>query len=435
MMAKNSYDMQPSADPPAPKREGPKREATQSNAPERPSAVARAKTAILPERLASLDAYRGFVMFLMLAEVLSLGAVAAALPGNHVWEFLAFHQSHVEWVGCSLHDLIQPSFSFIVGVALPFSIAARTSKGQTTGQMTWHAFRRALILILLGVFLRSTSSDQTRWTFEDTLTQIGLGYGFLFLLGLRGIWVQVLAFLVILVGYWGAFALYPLPTADFDWSQTGVAPDWEHNAAGFAAHWNKNTNLAWAFDRWFLNLFPREKPFEFNGGGYATLSFIPTLATMILGLIAGEVLRLDWKRWQKVLGFVLVGGICLGAAWALNEYQICPSVKRIWTPTWVLASGGWCLLLLAGFYTVIDWIGLKAWSFPLAVIGMNSIMAYCMAALWEGFVSRSLHTHFGHAPFEILGETYVPLLHGAAVLLVFWLILYWMYRQKIFIRI
>lgn len=430
MMAQNSYDVQPPDDLPTPTHNVPPPTASL-----RPSTVARAKTALMPQRLASLDAYRGFVMFLMLAEVLSLGAVAAAMPGNPVWEFLAFHQSHVEWVGCSLHDLIQPSFSFIVGVALPYSIAARSAKGQTPGRMTVHAFWRAMILVLLGVFLRSTSSDATRWTFEDTLTQIGLGYGFLFLLGFRAIWVQVVACVVILVGYWGAFALYPLPGVDFDWSQTGVSPDWQHNATGFAAHWNKNTNLAWAFDRWFLNLFPREKPFEFNGGGYATLSFIPTLATMILGLIAGEVLRRDSARWQKVLGFVVAGGILLAAAWALNEYGICPSVKRIWTPTWVLTSGGWCLLLLAGFYTVIDWIGFRSWAFPLAVIGMNSIAAYCMAGLWEGFVSRNLHTHFGHAPFEILGEAYVPLVHGAAVLLCFWLILYWMYRQKIFIRI
>ncbi|MBX3412930.1 MAG: DUF5009 domain-containing protein [Pirellulales bacterium] len=396
--------------------------------------VARAKQSLLPERLASLDVYRGFVMFLMLGEVLSFGAVAAALPENPMWSFLEYHQSHVEWVGCSLHDLIQPSFSFIVGVALPFSIAARTAKGQTPGQMTWHAFRRALILVLLGVFLRSTYADQTRWTFEDTLTQIGLGYGFLFVLGFRAVWMQVLAFGLILVGYWGAFALYPLPGPDFDWSQTGVSPDWAENATGFAAHWNKNTNLAWAFDRWFLNLFPRAKPFEFNGGGYSTLSFIPTLATMILGLIAGEVLRFDWLRWQKVLGFVLVGAVCLAAGWASNEYGLCPSVKRIWTPSWVLESGGWCLLLLAGFYTVVDWIGFKAWAFPLTVIGMNSIVAYCLAK-FEGFVSSSLHTHFGHTPFEILGTPYVPLLHGAAVLLCFWLILYWMYRQRIFVRI
>src|SRR5690606_41608589 len=74
-----------------------------------------------PRRVASIDAFRGFVMFLMMAEVLRLGRIARELPDSSFWEFLAFHQSHVPWTGCSLHDLIQPSFSFLVGVALPFS--------------------------------------------------------------------------------------------------------------------------------------------------------------------------------------------------------------------------------------------------------------------------------------------------------------------------
>src|SRR6267143_2801973 len=167
-------------------------------------------------RVASLDAYRGFVMFLMMAEVLRLCRVAAALPESGFWKFLCHHQSHVEWIGCSLHDLIQPSFSFLVGVALPFSIASRMSQGQSRGRMAMHAFWRALLLILLGVFLRSTGSAQTYWTFEDTLSQIGLGYGVLFLLGFRPMSDQLIAFALLLVGYWAAFALYPLPGTGFD---------------------------------------------------------------------------------------------------------------------------------------------------------------------------------------------------------------------------
>src|SRR2546426_673625 len=175
-----------------------------------------------PDRLASLDAYRGFVMFLMMAEVLRFHRVAAARPGNWFWQVLAHHQSHVEWIGCSLHDLIQPSFSFLVGVALPFSIASRMSQGQSRGRMTPHAFWRALLLILLGVFLRSTGSSQTYWTFEDTLTQIGLGYAVLFLLGFRPARDQWIAFALLLVGYWAAFSLCPLPGPGFDYAQDGA---------------------------------------------------------------------------------------------------------------------------------------------------------------------------------------------------------------------
>src|SRR5437762_11596766 len=114
-----------------------------------------------PARLASIDAYRGVVMFLMMAEVLHLSRVAKAIRDSPVWQFLAHHQSHVEWAGCSLHDLIQPSFSFLVGAALPFSLAARAARGQDTARMIAHAAWRALVLVLLGVFLRSVGKPRT----------------------------------------------------------------------------------------------------------------------------------------------------------------------------------------------------------------------------------------------------------------------------------
>jgi predicted acyltransferase len=382
-----------------------------------------------------VDAYRGLVMFLMMAEVLHLSRVAGALPESGFWKFLAYHQSHVEWIGCSLHDLIQPSFSFLVGVALPFSIASRSARGQSRVRMTWHAAWRALVLVLLGVFLRSIGKVQTYWTFEDTLSQIGLGYLVLFLLGFRPVRDQWIALGLILAGYWAAFALYPLPGADFDYTKVGVPNDWPHLMSGLAAHWNKNTNLAWAFDAWFLNLFSREKPFEFNGGGYATLSFIPTLGTMILGLIAGGVLRSERSSLGKVKWLTIAGLAFLAAGAVIGWLGICPVVKRIWTPSWVLFSGGWCFLLLAGFYAVIDLWGRKGWSFPLVVIGMNSIAAYCIAHLFDSFIGKALKTNLGQDAFKLFGEAYEPLVHGAAVLFFLWLILFWMYRRKLFLKI
>jgi heparan-alpha-glucosaminide N-acetyltransferase len=394
-----------------------------------------AETAPASSRLTSMDAYRGFVMFLMMAEVLNLQQVAAALPESGFWKFLAHHQSHVEWVGCSLHDLIQPSFSFLVGVALPFSLASRSGRGQSQARMTWHAAWRALVLVLLGVFLRSVGGTQTYWTFEDTLSQIGLGYFILFLLGLRPTRVQWIALGAILVGYWAAFALHPLPGPDFDWTKAGVTADWPFNRTGFVAHWNKSTNLAWAFDTWFLNLFPRKSPYADYGGGYATLSFLPTLGTMILGLIAGRVICSQRTSWTKVKWLAIAGLIGLLGGAALGWLGVCPVVKRIWTPAWVLFSGGWCFLLLAGFFLIIDIWNYKRWAFPLVVIGMNSIAAYCMAHLFEDFIGKALKTFLGQDTFKRFGEAYEPLLHGAGVLLVLWLILFWMYRRKILLRI
>lgn len=388
-----------------------------------------------PARLMSMDAYRGLVMFLMMAEVLHLARVAAAHPESLFWRVLALHQSHVEWVGCTLHDLIQPSFSFLVGVALPFSLASRASRGQTAAHAWMHAAWRSLVLILLGVFLRSVGREETRWTFEDTLSQIGLGYLFLFALGGRSMRVILAALGLVLVGYTLAFLLYPLPPAGFDYAAVGVPATWTQHASGLAAHFNKNSNLAWAFDTWFLNLFPRSTPFTHNGGGYSTLSFIPTLGTMILGLIAGRWLRAEIPARERLRRLLLAGAAGIAAGLLLHAVGLIPLVKRIWTPSWTLFSGGCCFLLLAGFYWLIDQRGWRRWAFPLVVIGMNSIAIYVLVHLIDGFLLDAVRTHLGKDAFSIFGESKASLVSGGYLLVVFWGMLYWMYRRKLFLRI
>ena len=393
-------------------------------------------TASPAPRVASVDVYRGFVMFLMMAEVLSFSRVSEALPQSSFWAFLAFQQSHVAWVGCSLHDLIQPSFSFLVGVALPYSIASRMAKEQAFGALFRHALKRSLILIVLGIFLRSMGQLQTNFTFEDTLTQIGLGYPFLFWLGFRSPKTQLNTLALILVFYWLAFVLYPLPTAAFDYARASISPTWQHNLTGFAAHWNKNTNLAWAFDGWFLNLFPRSSVFTNNEGGYATLSFVPTLATMILGLWAGNQLKSNATvARQKLDKFAKVGAGLIMLGLLLNWAGICPNVKRIWTPTWVVFSGGCCFILLAVFYWLVDVKNQQKAFFWLTVVGANSIAAYVLAHTTNEFIVGSFQTHFGVNFDRILGEVYAPIVSGSSILLVQWLILRWLYRQRIFIKI
>ena len=385
-------------------------------------------------RNVAVDAYRGLVMVLMMAEVLRLAHVARSFPGSLLWGILAFNQSHVEWSGCSVHDLIQPSFSFLVGVALPYSIASRIRRGATFWPMFAHAIWRSLILVALGIFLRSLHHSQTYFTFEDTLTQIGLGYPFLFLLGFRSARWQWGVFAAVLFGYWLAWALYPVPGPNFDYASVGVPANWTHHFSGFAAHWNKNANLGNAFDQWFLNLFPRTSPFVANDGGYLTLSFIPTLGTMILGLVAGRWLR-TYAPAIPMRRLLIAGVLGILAGAVLHFTGICPIVKRIWTPAWTLFSGGACFLILAAFSWIIEIKGYRKWAFPLVVVGMNSIAAYLIAHLFEDFITSSLHIHLGRKPFEIFGPALEPLLLGAVVLFVFWLILFWMYRRKIFLKV
>lgn len=394
------------------------------------------KPALMQSRVASVDVYRGFVMLLMMGEVLSFSQVSASLPDSGFWQFLSFHQSHVPWTWLALHDMIQPSFTFLVGVVLPYSIASRKSKGATFGSLLQHTIKRSIILICLGIFLRSMDSSQTYFTFEDTLSQIGLGYTFLVLLGFCSQRTQVVALIVILVGYWLAFAMYPLPDNSFDYTAAGVTANWEHNLHGFAAHWNKNTNLAWAFDKWFLNLFPRKSVFLNNEGGYSTLSFIPTLGTMILGLLAGNVLHASKTQKEKMSFFIITGLCLIGAGILLHITGINPIVKRIWTPAWTIFSGGICFLFLAFFYGVIDVAGKRKWSYFLMVIGANSIAAYVLAdGGMRSLIHKSLYIHLGQNFDKLFGAPYAPLVSGGLTLFLLWLILYWMYKKKIFIKI
>ena len=385
-------------------------------------------------RLVSLDVLRGTVMGLMLDELLRLPEAAQSFPNSAFWSFIAFNTEHVPWQGCSLHDLIQPAFSFLVGAAMPFSIASRTARGQSFWPLFRHAVWRAVLLMALGIFLRSMNHRQTYFTFEDTLTQIGLGYVFLFLLAFTRVRTQVIVTLVILIAFWGAFALYPAPGPNFDYARVGVPPGWEHNYTGFLSHWNKNSNLSWAFDVWFLNLFPREQPFLYNEGGWSTLSFIPTLATMLIGLLTGEWLKRDQSKSQKLKGLVIAGAgltlLGLICQWA----GICPIVKRVWTSAYTFYSGGLIILMLAAFYALTDWKGYRRWAFPLIVIGMNSIAIYVMSWTMARFFLNALEIHLGGL-LNAAGPTFHPVVQGMGVFLIFWTILFWMYRRKIFLKI
>jgi len=155
---------------------------------------------------------------------------------------------------------------------------------------------------------------------------------------------------------------------------------------------------------------------------------------MILGLVAGRWLRQAAPQ-VPLKRLLLAGVIGVAAGLLLHFAHICPVVKRIWTPAWTLFSGGLCFLFLAAFCWVIEVKRYRKWAFPLVVIGVNSIAAYCIAHFLEGFISSSFRIHLGETLFAFLGAGLRPLLHGAAILLCYWLVLFWMYRRKIFLKI
>ena len=431
------------------------------------------------KRLLSLDAYRGFVMLAMASGGFGLARVwdnhrETLLSTGHsesLWESMAYQFSHVPWVGCSFWDLIQPSFMFMVGVSMPFSYAARAKKGQSAGGRFLHALIRSIVLIVLGVFLSSNWSSMTNFTFVNVLTQIGLGYIFVYLLVGRSSGIQGLAALAVLGGYWYVHYDYQVPSADKQAIESYVREsmkDSEEQIAlmnkyeGLAGHWNKHTNWAAEIDRDLLNRFPRVEDqysgqsFWVNRGGYQTLNFIPSIATMIFGLMAGQLLMGPLPDKKKCRLLFAAGFVCLLAGLAADTHiwpvssgewgwTICPTVKRIWTPTWAVFSTGWALLLMGTFYLVFDILNVRPLAFPMVVVGMNSIAFYVMAQLIKPWIRDTWETHFRTIDAQFgttLGErfyseanVFTAVNQSLLVLATLWLIAFWMYRRKIFIRV
>ena len=360
-------------------------------------------------------------MLLILAEVLRTCIVSASLPDSSLLSLVCSQQTHAAWQGSSLHDLIQPGFYFLVGLAAALSLARRARAGQTGLALTGHVLLRSAFLVTLGMALVAVHPREWSWTFTDTLTQIGLAYPFLVLTARQSkrVWGVVLA--GILVGYWLWFALTPVPA--------GFPAD------GFTAHWQKNANAAWQFDVWFLSRLPGAPPHSGYPNGLTTLNFIPSIATMILGLFAGDRLRQQRPAVETLRWFIATGVVLLSAGWLLGALGVCPVVKAIWTPSWVLFSGGWSFLLLAAFYGLVDVWGLRRPAFPLTVIGMNSLVAYVMSHLYPALAFNALRRVLGFRVFEVFGSAYAPLAYGAAVIVAYWLVLAALYRARIFVRI
>ena len=353
-----------------------------------------------PPRLVSLDAYRGLVMFTLL-----LGGVFHSLKDHPTWHWLYVQNEHVEWTGCVYWDLIQPAFTFIVGVAMPFAFAVRTANGDSWGRQFLHVLVRAGKLILVGVLLDNFGAKEWSFGFIRVLQQIAVAYVLAFFVLGRPLWVQGAAATVLLVGYTLFWVLNPWNGPGGPWAMGGE-------------------NAGTAFDRWLIG--------RNYTGHYVGLNAIPSTANMTFGVMAGQwiLTRRPSGRTALVLAAAGVAGILVGAAVS----PVVPLIKRIWTPSFAVYSAGWTTLLLAAFYGVIDVAGWKRWAFPLVVVGMNSIAAYVIGGAFGGWF-RSLSGVWVAWLADPLGPIGFPIFQRVLFAAAAWGVLYWLYRRRIFFKL
>jgi predicted acyltransferase len=359
-------------------------------------------------RVASIDALRGFDMFWITGGDALIYHLSKAAP-IPLLVMVAGQFKHVEWEGFHFYDLIFPLFVFIVGLVLPFSLTRRLEAGANRRALYQHALRRLFLLFFLGLL----ANGLLDFNFHDlrilgVLQRIAIAYFFATLLVMnfkvRG---QAVATGLILLGYWAIMAWVPVP--------------------GFGrGNFTMQGNLAAYLDQRFL---PRPFCCYDYGDNEGIISNLPAIATCMLGALAGHWLRTSYSQKRKLTGLAVAGVASLGAGllWSLAF----PIVKNLWSSSFVLFAGGWSLLLLALFYGIIDMLGYRKWAFVFTVIGANSITIYLARHFFD---FKAVGLIFTHGFINNLGA-WKPFAIELGSVVAGWLFLYYLYRQKIFLRV
>jgi len=391
------------------------------------------ETGSKPVRLASIDALRGFDMFWIIGGGALVQAVIK-LFADPLPALIDQQMKHVPWEGFTAWDLIMPLFLFLAGTSMPFSFARRLDTGQSKARLYAKVLQRVAVLWILGMIAQGRLLDfdlSKLRLFSNTLQAIAVGY-------------LIAAIALIHLSRWGQLVLTAILLATF-WAVMLCVP-FGGNPAGLM---DEKVNLALYIDQIILGRFCDPKT------TYAWI--LPGLgngATVLLGAMAGHLLRSTWSAGMKFLWLLLVGLLCLLLGWAMAGGPVemlsrtslqetagawlkrwsdirFPIIKHLWTSSMVLWAAGWSYLLLALFFLVIDVWGLRRWAMPFTVIGMNAILAYMLTHPFNvGNVSAQYVA--GLAKHLDRGG---PTLTAAASFAVVWGILYYLYRNRHYLRV
>ena len=358
-------------------------------------------------RITSVDFFRGLTMFLLAGEASLLYDHFQEADGA-IFTFLGTQLSHHEWHGLHFWDLIQPFFMFIVGVAIPFATANRLKKGESMKRITLHALKRSGLLLFLGWALYFIAAGKLVFRFQNVLAQLSVTYLAAFLIMNWKTKYQILLTLVLLLLIDLAYRFFPVE--------------------GFNHPWVNYENLgAW------VNL-------QIEGVNHrtpwATLNVVSTTAHTVWGVLCGKLLMSDKTSRNKILTLVIAGVTSLIIGYSLDWLNITPIIKKIATVSFIFASGGWAILALALSYWLIDVMKLfSRGSKFFIIVGMNSIFIYLFFELKGADWLSRMAKPFSNLLFSWGGELTVAMITSLIVWAVMWYMCYWLYKNKLFIKI
>jgi predicted acyltransferase len=363
-------------------------------------------TAPFKERLLSVDFFRGFTMFFLIGEsTLLYEHLRDPRLGGTILHAIGTQLDHHPWNGLRVWDLVQPFFMFIVGVALALSTAKREARGESRGRITRHAVRRALLLLLIGWALYCVGPGRITFRFQNVLAQLSVTYIIAYFMMRRPAREQIaLSFGLILLTE-VLYRIFGVP----GFNQPFV-PD--HN-----------------FGSWVDMLISG----ELSAGHWVSFNAIPTTAHTIWGVLAGQWLMSARPPGKKLRVLALAGLLGVAAGFALTP--VSPMIKRICTSSFVITSGGFCLLALALCYWLIDVKGARRGVVFFNIVGMNSLFIYVFtetgATEWLAHVVKP----FTHAFFGWTGNLAAEIAASLAAWALLWSLCYWLYRRRILIKI
>ncbi len=359
-----------------------------------------------PRRLLSIDFFRGLTMFLLISEGAGFFRylVDPQLKGTILYA-IGTQFDHHPWHGLYFWDLVQPFFMFIVGVAMPFSFANRTRKGESYSDIRGHAIKRAITLLILGWALYCIAPGRITFRFQNVLAQLSVTYIIAFFLMNKSTRTQIIAAFSLIALNELLYRTFPLA----GYNQPFV-PD--HN-----------------FGAWFDMLISG----ELSSGHWVSFNAIPTTAHTIWGVLAGQVLIGNRPAMKKVKILVVSGLIGLAIGYGLDP--ITPIIKRISTSSFVIVSGGWSLLALAFSYWLIDIKKVQKWPMFFAIVGMNPLFIYLFDHIGGGKLLYTVPKPFVFGLLSWAGELPAQIVTALITWFMLWYITYWLYKRRIFIKI